>query len=89
VWITRSAIILYLALPGSFNVWLCDAATPVRDGLFLGTGLSLWQNWNLLPMAIYSFFAGIDASLSACACIQIMDTQIGPGDAPAAVGLSF
>jgi putative membrane protein len=47
-------------LPGSYNVGYGDATT-LFGVVFLGTALALWQGWNLLPVAIYAFFAGVDA----------------------------
>src|SRR3990172_9768316 len=47
-------------LPGSYNVGYGD--TTVLFGIvFLGTALALSQGWNLLPVTIYAFFAGVDA----------------------------
>jgi putative membrane protein len=47
-------------LPGSYNIAYGDA-TALFGVVFLATGLSLWQGWNLLPVTIYAFFAGADA----------------------------
>ncbi|MGE5250338.1 MAG: DUF981 family protein [Bacteroidota bacterium] len=47
-------------LPGSYNVGYGDTTT-LFGVVFLITGLALWQGWNLLPVSIYAFFAGIDA----------------------------
>ena len=47
-------------LPGSYNVGYGDATT-LFGVVFLGTALALWQGWSLLPVAIYAFFAGVDA----------------------------
>ncbi len=47
-------------LPGSYNVGYGDATT-LFGVVFLTTALALWQGWNLIPVAIYAFFAGIDA----------------------------
>ena len=47
-------------LPGSYNVGSGDTTT-LFGIVFLSTGLALWNGWNLLPVAIYAFFAGIDA----------------------------
>lgn len=47
-------------LPGSYNVGYGDTTT-LFGIVFLSTGLALWNGWNLLPVAIYAFFAGIDA----------------------------
>jgi putative membrane protein len=47
-------------LPGSYNVGYGDAAT-LFGVVFLATAIALWQGWSLVPVAIYAFFAGIDA----------------------------
>ena len=47
-------------LPGSYNVGYGDTTT-LFGVVFLGTAIALWQGWNLLPVAIYAFFAGVDA----------------------------
>ena len=47
-------------LPGSYNVGYGDATT-LFGVVFLGTAIALWQGWSLIPVAIYAFFAGIDA----------------------------
>ncbi len=47
-------------LPGSYNVGYGDATT-LFGTVFLITSLALWQGWNLVPVSIYAFFAGIDA----------------------------
>lgn len=47
-------------LPGSYNVGYGDATT-LFGVVFLATAIALWQGWNLLPVAIYAFFAGVDA----------------------------
>ncbi|MGA7194524.1 MAG: DUF981 domain-containing protein [Anaerolineales bacterium] len=47
-------------LPGSFNVGYGDAAA-LFGAVFLAASISLWQGWDLLPVSIYAFFAGIDA----------------------------
>lgn len=49
-------------LPGSYNVGYGDTTT-LFGVVFLGTAIALWQGWNLLPVAIYAFFAGVDAVL--------------------------
>lgn len=47
-------------LPGSYNVGYGDATT-LFGVVFLATGLALSQGWDLLPVSIYAFFAGVDA----------------------------
>src|SRR5574340_1469810 len=47
-------------LPGSYNVGYGETTT-LFGIVFLATGISLSQGWNLTPTAIYAFFAGLDA----------------------------
>jgi putative membrane protein len=47
-------------LPGSYNVGYGET-TSLFGAVFLATGLAIGQGWDLLPVAIYSFFAGVDA----------------------------
>jgi len=53
-------------LPGSYNVAFGDTTT-LFGVVFLATSIALWQGWDLLPVSIYAFFAGIDAVLVAFA----------------------
>ena len=69
-------------LPGSFNVGYGDAAT-LFGAVFLGAAISLWQNWSLLPVAIYSFFAGIDAIIVG---IRLYSLKLGQEPLLAAIG---
>jgi len=47
-------------LPGSYNIGYGEATT-LFGVVFLTTALALSQGWNLVPVAIYAFFAGVDA----------------------------
>lgn len=47
-------------LPGSYNVGYGDTTT-LFGVVFLATSIALWNGWSLAPVAIYAFFAGIDA----------------------------
>lgn len=49
-------------LPGSYNVGYGDTTT-LFGVVFLITALALWNGWNLMPVSIYAFFAGLDAIL--------------------------
>jgi putative membrane protein len=49
-------------LPGSYNVAFGDTST-LFGVVFLATALALWQNWSLVPVSIYAFFAGAEAIL--------------------------
>ena len=69
-------------LPGSFNVGYGDTTT-LFGVVFLGTALALSQGWDLLPMAIYAFFAGMDAVIVG---IRILSLGLGQEPLVAAVG---
>jgi putative membrane protein len=69
-------------LPGSFNVGYGDATT-LFGVVFLGTSIALWQGWSLIPVALYSFFAGIDAIIVG---LRIYTLQLGQEPLIAAVG---
>jgi putative membrane protein len=45
--------------------------------------ISLWQNWSLVPMAIYSFFAGVDAIIVG---LRLYSLNLGQEPLVAAVG---
>lgn len=47
-------------LPGSYNVGYGDTTT-LFGVVFLATSIALWQGWDLVPVTVYAFFAGIDA----------------------------
>ena len=49
-------------LPGSYNIAYGEATT-LFGVVFLATGIALSQGWSLIPVAIYAFFAGLDAIL--------------------------
>lgn len=69
-------------LPGSFNVGYGDAAT-LFGVVFLGTAIALWQGWDLIPISIYSFFAGIDAVIVG---VRLYSLQLGQEPLVAALG---
>ncbi len=47
-------------LPGSYNIGYGEATT-LFGAVFFAAGIALSQGWDLMPVAIYAFFAGIDA----------------------------
>src|SRR5512140_746632 len=49
-------------LPGAYNIAFGDTST-LFGFVFLGTALALWQGWSLIPVSIYSFFAGAESIL--------------------------
>ena len=49
-------------LPGNHNI-LFGETTTLFGAVFLMTGYALSQGWNLFPVSIFAFFAGIDAFL--------------------------
>ena len=69
-------------LPGSFNVGYGDAAT-LFGAVYLATGIALSQGWDLVPVTIYSFFAGIDAIIVG---LSLYANKLGQEPVVAAVG---
>ncbi len=47
-------------LPGSYNIGYGEATT-LFGAVFLASGVALSQGWDLMPVTIYAFFAGVDA----------------------------
>ena len=69
-------------LPGSYNVGYGDATT-LFGVVFLSTALALWNGWNLVPVAIYAFFAGMDAIIVG---LRIFSLQLTKEPLISAVG---
>jgi putative membrane protein len=70
-------------LPGSYNIGYGEATT-LFGAVFLGTALALSQGWDLLPMAIYGFFAGVDAVI-----VGIRIISLGLTNEPVVSGIGF
>ena len=51
--------------------------------VFMATAIALWQGWNLIPVSIYSFFAGIDAIIVG---IRLYSLNLGQEPLVAAIG---
>ena len=69
-------------LPGSYNVGYGDTTT-LFGVVFLITALALWNGWNLIPVSIYAFFAGIDAIIVG---LRIFSLQLTKEPSISAVG---
>ena len=69
-------------LPGSYNIGYGEATT-LFGVVFLTTSLALWQGWNLIPVSIYAFFAGIDAIIIG---VRIFSLQLTKEPLISAVG---
>lgn len=61
-------------LPGSYNVGFGETTT-LFGVVFLGTALALSQGWSLIPIAIYAFFAGVDAVIVGIRILSLGLTQ--------------
>jgi putative membrane protein len=61
-------------LPGSYNVAFGETTT-LFGAVFLAAGFALSQGWDLLPVAIYGFFAGVDAVVVGIRIISLGLTQ--------------
>lgn len=69
-------------LPGSYNVGYGDATT-LFGVVFLATAISLAKGWDLKPVTLYAFFAGVDAVIVG---IRIWSLQLGKEPLVAAIG---
>ena len=69
-------------LPGSFNVGYGDCAA-LFGAVFMAASISLWQGWDLLPVSIYAFVAGIDAIIVG---FSLYANKLGQEPLLAAVG---
>jgi putative membrane protein len=61
-------------LPGSYNVAFGETTT-LFGIVFLATAVALSQGWDLLPVAIYAFFAGVDAVVVGIRIISLGITK--------------
>ena len=61
-------------LPGSYNVAFGETTT-LFGVVFLATAFALSQGWDLLPVSIYAFFAGVDAVVVGIRLISLNLTQ--------------
>lgn len=69
-------------LPGSYNVGYGDTTT-LFGVVFLITAIALWQGWNLVPVSLYAFFAGIDAVIVG---VRIFSLQLTKEPLLSAIG---
>lgn len=69
-------------LPGSYNIGYGETTT-LFGVVLLTTGLALWQGWNLIPVSIYAFFAGMDAIVLG---VRIFSLQLTKEPLISAVG---
>lgn len=70
-------------LPGSYNIAFGES-TVLFGIVFLGAAISLALDWDLMPVAIYAFFAGLEALLVGVRIISLSLTK-----EPLASGLGF
>lgn len=70
-------------LPGSYNIAFGES-TLLFGGVFLGAALALAKGWDLMPVSIYAFFAGVEAVLVG---VRIID--LGLTRSPLASGIGF
>ena len=86
-------------LPGSYNIGFGES-TVLFGAVFLGAALAISQGWSLIPVAIYAFFAGVEALLVGLRIIDLGLTKsplvsgigfilAGAGGIAAAPGLGF
>jgi putative membrane protein len=70
-------------LPGSYNIGYGEATT-LFGAVFLGAAIALNQGWDLIPVAIYGFFAGVDAVI-----VGIRIISLGLTKEPILSGIGF
>ena len=70
-------------LPGSYNIAFGES-TLLFGAVFLGAAYAIAKGWDLLPISIYAFFAGVEALLVG---IRIID--LGLTKSPLISGLGF
>lgn len=70
-------------LPGSYNI-IYGEATTLFGAVFLGAALALAKEWDLYPVTLYAFFAGIYAVIAGWQIIAQGLTK-----APIPSGLGF
>ena len=70
-------------LPGSYNIGYGETTT-LFGAVFLGTAIALSQGWDLMPMAIFGFFAGVDAVI-----VGIRILSLGLTNEPVVSGVGF
>lgn len=86
-------------LPGSYNIGFGES-TVLFGAVFLGAALAIAKGWDLLPISIYAFFAGVEAILVGLRIIDLGLTKsplisgvgfilAGLGGVAAAPGLAF
>jgi putative membrane protein len=61
-------------LPGSYNIGFGEPTT-LFGAVFLMAALSLSQGWDLLPVSIFAFFAGVDGLLVGVRILSLGITQ--------------
>lgn len=61
-------------LPGSYNIAYGEATT-LFGAVFLATGYALSQRWDLRPITIFAFFAGVYAVIVGVRIISLQMTK--------------
>jgi putative membrane protein len=61
-------------LPGSYNIAYGEATT-LFGGVFLATAFALYQRWDLKPVTIFAFFAGVYAVIVGIRIISLDMTK--------------
>ena len=61
-------------LPGSYNIAYGEATT-LFGGVFLATAFALYHRWDLKPVAVFAFFAGVYAVIVGIRIISLNLTK--------------
>jgi putative membrane protein len=70
-------------LPGSYNIAYGES-TLLFGAVFLGAALALAKGWDLMPISIYAFFAGVQALVIG---LRIIDLPLSKH--PVLTGIGF
>lgn len=61
-------------LPGAYNIGFGDTTT-LFGIVFLMASIALWKGWDLKPVSMYAFFAGLDAVIVGLRIYNLQLTQ--------------
>ncbi|PZO37965.1 MAG: hypothetical protein DCF17_15210 [Shackletoniella antarctica] len=81
--ITGLHMTLTWPVPGSFNISFGET-TVLFGGLYVAAAIAIAQGWDLFPLTIYAFFAGLTSIVVGARMIDLGQTQ-----QPLVAGLGF
>jgi putative membrane protein len=81
--ITGLHMTLTWPVPGSFNISFGET-TVLFGGLYVAAAIAIAQGWDLFPLTVYAFFAGLTSIVVGARMIDLGQTQ-----QPLVAGLGF